>query len=342
MTTLRAITSLDTHATRLLVAASLCGVFLSCTTTTPTAPDDGPDGSPVPEPTVEYDDSGIAGWVDDMVTVIDGNVDLNAGPERFCVLNYVSGDFRDDGILPAYFSAFISLSFAGTPKRWGLMAWKWDGIYARAGARCFHTDGFRVPVGTSPQVAGSWSNGAGGGERLGVLLSWGTAAAAISGVINFFEGAHEIAEVQQSSSASTKSIGVVESDMGSACDPLEDDCPTRAEFTTFYFDDSGTDAGRLPLYLVKNKQLVFEIDDPSTYKEVRLAPMDDAMCYLTYFSGRFDGQSEKVQIYPKSGDWYLAISRARSGVFIKGGASCLAREQRWTPGLLAALVTVVL
>ncbi|TXD35281.1 hypothetical protein FRC96_11435 [Lujinxingia vulgaris] len=84
--------------------------------------------------------------------------------------------------------------------------------------------------------------------------------------------------------------------------------------------------------------------DPTTYMDVftahanpygssrphvqtRMAPLNDALCYLTEVGGQFDGGAERIWMSKSEGFWMLN-ARAAAGKEVKASASCVYYDQR--------------
>ncbi|RAL21174.1 hypothetical protein DL240_13660 [Lujinxingia litoralis] len=61
---------------------------------------------------------------------------------------------------------------------------------------------------------------------------------------------------------------------------------------------------------------------PSSEARRALAPIDEAYCYLTEISGRFDGRTELIELSPSYNVWELRV-RAAAGKQVRASARCI-------------------
>jgi hypothetical protein len=157
---------------------------------------------------------------------------------------------------------------------------------------------------------------------------WGDAITAISGTYAMYQGFGEWIQITQSTSGFGPSTIWSHSEVAG-------NLYTQANAQSVFIGVPnsgrlvrliGYQNGAYGLSDATHADTEFAASTQSGYSSFWLATTDSAICYLTMFSGAFNGYGESVRILKQSGRWLL--STTRGGGTAQGRARCMAYDQR--------------
>ena len=241
---------------------------------------------------------------------------LRPAATHVCVLTNVQGKFAGGG-------EYVRVQISGS--NWVMRGGsKQSGVGGEA--HCFAKSAF-LANGTarwiSPEFIAVDSKSSCAGNS--VHAWWGDAATMLSGTSGEYEGGGERSKVVQSPGAFTPSAVAAES------------CQGWHETRAYSFFAGQPHVGQLARFYGGEYSATLVASDVNTsLREVRMAPVGEAMCYLTYVGGDFGGGAERVRIYQKTSNgipyWYLQVTAGKlSGGdrrYMRGMSRCYKRDQR--------------
>jgi hypothetical protein len=146
----------------------------------------------------------------------------------------------------------------------------------------------------------------------------------LSGISGEFEGGGERGRVSQSPGLFTNSAVIAES------------CQGWMQVRAYSFFAGSPHVGQIPKFHGGEYfATLYSSDVAVSQREARLAPVGDAMCYLSRVEGDFGGGAERVRIFQKLYNgipyWYIEVTGGKlSGGdrrHMRGGARCYKRSQ---------------
>jgi hypothetical protein len=247
---------------------------------------------------------------------------LRSGNDFVCVLTRVSGKFQGSGE-----RVQLSLEQSG---------WHLGGSSLQHGvggaSYCFRKDQF-VSQGTARWNSGNMSRIANSGSQCatGVAETWfGDAATFVSGISGNLAGGGEQVSITQASSGFTPSVLTVKS-----CQPYVAGfansffvgSPNSGKIAQFWGPNGIGSAAAAGEYTVKATSL-----NQNPVTTVQMAPVAEAMCYLTRVGGKFRGGGEWVEISPQTNAQGVAVWTLRAGSGqadgVWGSSRCYRRVQQ--------------
>jgi hypothetical protein len=237
---------------------------------------------------------------------------------HFCVLTGIKGNYSHE-------HAEFGLSVDDTWFLWRQYADNHGWVTCTSMNNFVGNPGYERLLGARSWVAGSTSYVAGDSAN----MWWGDAASFISRVGGHWEGGGEYVKIRQSANAYASSVITLQSRQSDG-----------SEATGYSFFVGVPGEGRLVRLWGYNtagavtrgtvaSSGTFEmvVGTTSGYSSYWLAPIDNGICYLTYFSGNFDGGAEEVRIFKEAGRWVLH-AKSNSNKYIRAAARCMDYNQR--------------
>src|SRR5215831_1836869 len=255
------------------------------------------------------------------VTYVGGSDDLvmKRRDQYICYLSEVHGYFGDSP------NDVLSLpTIRAVDDRWVLA-----GVGPRFGFTCYSHEAFSTPPGGfiswTEQHGNTWvSTGFPSCSASNVGQSWaGDSITFLSGISGEFEGFASQIWVFQSQNGADPSGVIVDLD----------NCFSQmsADYGTYFV---GVPGWTLPVFMGPNDVRVLASSSDSEFVatanknqsvDVIMAPIDQAMCYMTAIGGDFNGDGERGAITMSGGRWILHANAGGGSVSIR--ARCLATDQ---------------
>ena len=253
----------------------------------------------------------------------DGNVTINSDIDRICTLTRFWGKFDDA-------NDYVALTSDPTNDEWTLAVSSSDVNGSMNCADLARFEDSQTDVGGSLDwTTFDFSNTLAGSSSNSYGLGGGTHASAVTGLSGSLRGGGEIITITQGSAS-----------------PLTKDSMKLDKLTTGamtgYATTFGTDnpPSNGPLWSTIDLQKSIELDEddinltPSgqtvEIAEVKLAPLNESICFLERISGQFDGGGESIKLVQKDNHWHLRVSSGcrvlGSGGFLAQGTFCEDRK----------------